>query len=134
MMRKRKRLHDKYKRSNNIVDFENFKLMRNRVTSEIRKSKHNQTHKLAQKLANDASGPKDWWKTLKKFIKPGQCSSLSPLTKNGDIYSEDMDKANLLNQLFCRTNTSGRNLFYSSIRYSFTASKSRFDSYNATKG
>ena len=100
MMRKRKRLYDKYKRSNNIVDFENFKQIRNRVTNEIRKSKHKQTDNLAQTLANNTSEPKDWWKTLKQFIKPDHCSSFPPLIKNEDIYSEDMDKANLLNQLF----------------------------------
>ena len=100
MTRKRKRLYDKYKRSNNIVDFENFKQIRNRVTNEIRKSKHKQTDNLAQKLANDTSGPKDWWKTLKQFIKPDHCSSFPPAIKNQDIYSEDMDKANLLNQFF----------------------------------
>ena len=38
MMRKRKRLYDKYKRLNNILDFENFKQIRNKVTNEIRKS------------------------------------------------------------------------------------------------
>ena len=67
MMRKRKCLYDKDKRSNNIVDFENFKQIRNRVTNEIRKSKHKQTDNLAQKLANNTSEPKDWWKTLKQF-------------------------------------------------------------------
>ena len=100
MMRKRKRLYDKYKRSNNIVDFENFKQIRNRATNEIRKSKHKQTDNLAQKLTNNTSEPKDWWKTLKQFIKPDHCSSFPPLIKNEDIYSEDMDKANLLNQFF----------------------------------
>ena len=100
MMRKRKRLYDKYKSSNDIVDFENFKQIRNKVTNEIRKSKHIQTDKLAQKLANDTSGPKDWWKTLKQFIKPDHRSSFTPLTKYGDIYSDDVDKANLLNQFF----------------------------------
>ena len=50
MMRTRKRLNDKYKRTNNIVDFENFKQIRNNVTNEIRKSKYIQTDRLAQNL------------------------------------------------------------------------------------
>ena len=110
MMRKRKRLYDKYKRLNNIVDFENFKQIRNKVTNEIRKSKHIQTDKLAQKLANDTSGPKDWCKTLKQFIKPDHRSSFPPLNKDGDIYSDDVDKANLLNQFFAeQTHLDGTN-------------------------
>ena len=100
MMRKRKRLYDKYKRSNNIVDFENFKQITNKDTNEIRKSKHIQADKLAQKLANVTSGPKEWWKTLKQFIKTDHRSSFPLLTKDGDIYSDDVDKANLLNHFF----------------------------------
>lgn len=40
MMRKRKRLYDKFKRSKSTVDFENYKHIRSKITSEIRKSKH----------------------------------------------------------------------------------------------
>ena len=39
LLRKKKRLYDKYKHTNNINDFERYKQVRNKVTSEIRKSK-----------------------------------------------------------------------------------------------
>ena len=42
-MRKRKRLYDKYKSTNNNADFENYKRIRNKVTYEIRKAKKRST-------------------------------------------------------------------------------------------
>ena len=39
LMRKRKRRFDKYKKSKSLVDFKNYKHVRNEVTNEIRKSK-----------------------------------------------------------------------------------------------
>ena len=49
MMRKRKRLYDKYKRTKNASDLQNFKQYHNKITGEIRKSKKAQTDKLAKK-------------------------------------------------------------------------------------
>ena len=97
LMRKRKRLFDKYKRTNNLNDFERYKQVRNRVTGEIRKSKKIQLDKLSDKLKNSSTGPKDWWRTLKGFIKPSKTSSVSPLNVDGKIYSDDKEKVNLLN-------------------------------------
>lgn len=79
LIRKRKRNFDKFKRTANPNDFERYKLARNKVTSEIRKSKKLQMDKLAEKLKSNTIGPKDWWKTLKHVIKPTQTSSISPL-------------------------------------------------------
>ena len=42
----------------------------------------------------------DWWKTLKQFIKPDQADVIPPLNKNGQIYTEEKDKANILNNFF----------------------------------
>ena len=60
LTRKRKRLFDKYKRTNNLNDFERYKQVRNKVTGEIRKSKKIQLDKLSDKLKNSSTGPKDW--------------------------------------------------------------------------
>lgn len=100
LMRKRKRLYDKYKKSNNINDFNNYKHLRNQVTREVRKSKKFETDKLSEKLENPNIGAKDWWKTLKQFIKPEQNSTIPPLHKDGVIYTDDNDKANNLNDFF----------------------------------
>ena len=64
LLRKKKRLYDKYKKSNNINHFELYKHFRNEVTREIRKSKQIVMNKLTEKLALSSTGPTDWWKTL----------------------------------------------------------------------
>ena len=95
LMRKRKRLFDKYKKSKSSVDFESYKHVRNKVTDEIRKSKKAEVDNLAKKKKKKKKkkgnednniNPKDWWKTLKYFIKPDKTSSISPLNKDGTIY------------------------------------------------
>ena len=70
------------------------------VTSEIRKSKKEQIDKLTEKINKNTNCSKDWWKTLKTFIKPNQTSSIPPLNVNGDIYSDNTDKATILNDYF----------------------------------
>ncbi|MCG8116730.1 MAG: reverse transcriptase domain-containing protein, partial [Candidatus Thiodiazotropha endolucinida] len=100
MIRKRKRLYDKFKKSNRVVDFENYKQLRNKIIGEIRKSKKLQIEKLADKLRNEDVKQKDWWKTLKQFIKTDQSSTLPPLYKDDNIYTKDEDKANLMNEFF----------------------------------
>ena len=100
LLRKKKRLYDNYKKSNNINHFETYKRFRNLVTKEIRKSKKVVIDKLTEKLENPNTGPKDWWKTLKQFIKPDQTNIIPPLNKDGLIYSDEIDKANILNNYF----------------------------------
>ena len=41
-----------------------------------------------------------WWKTLKHFIQPDQTDVIPPLNKNGQIYTEEKEKANILNNFF----------------------------------
>ena len=65
LIRKKKRLYDKYKQTLGINDFEKYKLTRNKVTNAIRKSKSDEIKQLALKLENPNIGPKDWWRTLK---------------------------------------------------------------------
>ena len=100
LMRKRKRLYDKYKRSKSITDFEIYKNIRNKITFEIRKSKKCQIEKLSEKLKSNEIDQNDWWKTLKSFITSGQPSTFPPLCKDDIVYTNDIDKANILNQFF----------------------------------
>ena len=99
-IRKRKRIFDKFKRTNSDNDINKYKSYRNKVTNEIRKSKTLQIEKLSDKLRNKTNGPKDWCKTLKIFIKPLQTSSIPPLIVDGHIYSDSADKANLFKDYF----------------------------------
>ena len=70
------------------------------MTSEVRKSKRLQTDKLADNLKNQSYGQNNWWKTLKKFIKPSQNTSIPPLQHNDEVFSDDQDKADILNHFF----------------------------------
>ena len=105
MRRKRKRLYDKYKRTKTVTDFENYKQYRNQVTNAVRKSKKILTDKIAEKLNSNELGPKDWWKTLKQFIKPSSNSVIPPLSKEDIIYSEEKEKVEILNEHFSRQNS-----------------------------
>ena len=80
LMRKRKRLYDRYNSTNNNADFENYKIIRNKVAYEIRKAKKDQLEKLTEKREQPATVP--------------------PLCKNGIIYTDGKEKANILNQFF----------------------------------
>ena len=55
---------------------------------------------LSNTLRNQRLTPKDWWTTLKTFISPLYRNSNAPLEKDEIIYSESIDKANLLNDYF----------------------------------
>ena len=100
MIRKRKRLYNKFKRSKSHSDFEKYKQTRNKTIAEIRKSKQLETDKLAAKLRNNDIGPRDWWKTLKHFIKPEKSTSLPSLYNDDTVFTEEIDKATLLNDFF----------------------------------
>ena len=58
LLRKKKRLYDKQKKSNNPTHWDAYKRFRNHVTSEIRKSKQYQIDKLADRLVNSETGQK----------------------------------------------------------------------------
>ena len=66
----------------------------------IHSSKKAFMHNLANKLKPDTLSTKDWWTTLKFFISPTTNSSIPTLEQGGIIYSDDTDKANLLNNFF----------------------------------
>ncbi|MEW8548321.1 MAG: endonuclease/exonuclease/phosphatase family protein, partial [Candidatus Thiodiazotropha sp.] len=100
MIRKRKRLFNKFKSSRNDLDYQNYKRFRNKVTNEIRKSKKEQIDRLAENLKNNTNAPRDWWKTLKTFIKPTLTTVTPPLDKDGCIYSDNKDKADVFNNFF----------------------------------
>ena len=100
MKRKRKRLYDKYMQSRTEINHDNYKMYRNKVTNEIRKSKKSVADKISSKLRDTNLQPKDYWRTLKQFIKPQQRSSIPPLNADGIILDDDTDKANFLNDYF----------------------------------
>ena len=100
LIRKRKRAYQKAKQINTPRLWNNFKKKRNKVIESIRQSKQQFLDQLSSKLKSKPLSSKDWWSTLKTFISPTSKSSVPTLEKDGHIYSDDTDKANLLNNFF----------------------------------
>ena len=75
--------------------------IRIRSFTTIRQSKQALTDKIAEKLKSDNISSRSWWSILKSFIAPSSNSSLPPLDHNGRLYTENQEKANLLNYFFC---------------------------------
>ena len=99
-IRKRKRAYKKVKRTNSETDWKKFKSLRNKVVQNIRDSKKLFYDKIAAKLTSEKLSSKDWWSTLKSFIAPNYKTAIPPLEVNDDIYTEETDKANVLNNFF----------------------------------
>ena len=99
-IRKRKRAYKKVKRTNSESDWKQFKTLRNKVVQNIRDSKKLFYDKTAAKFTSENLSSKDWWTTLKTFIAPNSKTSIPPLEFNDTIYTEDNDKANVLNIFF----------------------------------
>ena len=101
LIRKRKCLHKRFKRTNNLVYWESYKNIRNLAVSELRNSKKNYFDKLDELLSTSTTDSKIFWKTAKQFLNLGKSSSSIPTLKLNDYYAEDdLQKANLLNTYF----------------------------------
>ena len=77
-----------------------FRKIRNKVTSLLRDSKSSFHKNIADKLKSGFISCRDWWPTLKSFISPKSSSTIPPLEKNGSIYVDEFEKAQLLNDFF----------------------------------
>ena len=99
-IRKRRRAYKKAKATNQSHHWTKFKRLRNEVTTLIRNCKQHLNDKIAEKLKSETLSSKDWWSTLKAFISPHAHSNIPPLESNGNVYTDDIDKANLLNNQF----------------------------------
>lgn len=99
-IRKRKRAYDKAKRSQNPIHWQAYKQLRNKTTDMVRHAKHHLSQKIADKLKQPDLKITDYWKILKQFISPTKKSSIDILHDNGNIITDNTDKANLLNNFF----------------------------------
>ena len=96
LIRKRKRAYRNAKRTQNPSDWYKFKQCRNKVISAIRESKQALNDHLAEKLKFSNLSSKQWWSILKSFISSKSNSSIPPLEKDGIVYADDTEKANIL--------------------------------------
>ena len=108
LIRKRKRAYHKAKQIDTPRLWNKFKKLRNKVIESICLSKQQYLDQLSSKLKSNTLSSKDWWSTLKSFITPSTKSSIPTLEKGGHIYSDDTDKANLLNNFFQRPDLTGQ--------------------------
>ena len=100
LIRKRNRLYKKYKKDRTILNYDEFKQARNEVTSNLRKAKKDYTDSLANKLKTSSLSSRDYWKTLKSFIKPSNSVTIPPLLHENTYVADSDEKANLLNSYF----------------------------------
>ena len=99
-IRKRKRASRRAKQTNFMNDWNTFRRLRNKTISMIRESKKALNESLSDKLKSDSLSPRQWWSLLKSFISPSSQASSPPLEKDGLVFVEEVEKANVLNDFF----------------------------------
>ena len=99
-IRKRKRAFRRAKRTGIDTHWEKFRKLRNKAVNLIRNSKKSYYDLIAERLKSKTLSAKDWWSTLKTFIVPNSKSSIPPLEFNGNVITDERDKANVLNNYF----------------------------------
>ena len=99
-IRKRKRAYRKAKRTKMQYHWDKYRKLRNKVVVLIKESKRTCDENITKKLKSDSLISTDWWSTLKTVISPAATSSIPSLESNGCIYTDEQDKANLLNNYF----------------------------------
>ncbi|XP_053383630.1 uncharacterized protein LOC128549901 [Mercenaria mercenaria] len=99
-IRKRNRAYDKAKISQNPRHWQAYKQLRNKTTDMLRQAKHHLSVKISDKLKQPDLKTTDYWRILKQFIAPTNKSSIDTLHDDGNIVTDNTDKANLLNNFF----------------------------------
>ena len=100
LIRKRKRLHRRYNRTPNNHLWENYKLIRNQITTEIRKSKTEYFEKVDKLLSSNNCNTKTFWKLSKQVLNLKPSSTIPTLVTNNNYAETDFHKANMLNEYF----------------------------------
>ena len=101
IIQKRKLAFRQHKKTNNIHYWNKYKTLRNKVITELRKSKQSYHDNLDQLLYSGECNSKTFWKTSKQILKLGRVSASIPTLHHNGIYAEsDHEKANLLNTYF----------------------------------
>ena len=107
LIRKRKRSFRKFKRTTNPLHLEHYKILRNKIVSDIRKSKKDYFDKLDNLLSSETTDSKLFWKTSKQMLNIGKSNHDIPmLFMNNECAETDIQKANMLNNYFASQATS----------------------------
>ena len=103
LIRKRKHTFRKYKKTQNLLFWEKFKMLPNQIVSNhIRPSKKYYFDKLEEILSKENVNSKVFWKTSKQVMGLQKSNHTIPKLKLNDKFAEnDIDKANMLSDYFC---------------------------------
>ena len=102
-MNQRDKAHKKAKKSNRDEDWQNFKILRNRVQDVIRESKEKNDEALAERIKeSNQNDEKLWWKLTKQFYASKQNSRAQdpPLIVEGKEIEDNKEKAEEFNKFF----------------------------------
>ena len=101
LIRKRKRSFRKFKRTTNPLHLKHYKILRNKIVSDIRKPKKDYFDKLDNLLSSETTDSKLFWKTSKQMLNIGKSNHDIPmLFMNNECAETDIQKANMLNNYF----------------------------------
>ncbi|MCG8046087.1 MAG: reverse transcriptase family protein, partial [Candidatus Thiodiazotropha taylori] len=101
LIRKRRRIYNKFKKTNNQYFWNRFKTIRNTVINLTRKSKQDYFNKLETMLTDATLNSKLFWKTSKQILGLKKSTQIIPTLNFNNEYAEtDLQKANMLNEYF----------------------------------
>lgn len=101
LIRQRKRLHRQAKVTNNASKWAKFRRLRNKITNKIRSAKHNYEMGIAERLKNNTTDVKTWWKLSKQILNiDTNKEMIPPITYNDTVYDDNLDKAEIFNSFF----------------------------------
>ena len=100
LFRKCHRLHKIASKSNSIVDIENHKIARREAKAEWRSAQKSFYEHMYNKIEKAESKSKAYWKMTKSLFGHKKMQSIPSLSRNGVIYTDDINKATILNEYF----------------------------------
>ena len=109
LIRRKNRLFKKAHASGNSDHWKAYCLERNKTTAAIKRAKSVHFHNQVNTLSDPNCSPSRWWQVARDLcgLKRGVSSCVPPLLDScGNVISEPVEKANLLNDVFANENTS----------------------------
>ena len=103
----RYKLYKLAKKTDSDADWANYRQYRNLVTKMVRTRRENYDLELDRKVSDSKNfGTREFYKLLKQFMnKKGKGNEIPPIEYEGNIYSTNLEKANILNDHFIKQST-----------------------------
>ena len=98
-----KQCHKAYKlkiKTNNPIHIEDYKQKRTSAKNAFRKARNDYYDHLTEKIMDKETTPKSYWKLVKSIFNSNKQSSIPTLFDDNISYTNDQDKAELLNNYF----------------------------------